>query len=1266
MTNPLRRPSNRLISIAHNLFRPILEVGLLLVIAATFVAGLTTRSSGSPLAWYYGGPGNETIFVELGESIQAAIDAASDGWTIDLAYGVHYGQDIDLRGKRIRLRGAIGVDGYGLPYGLSTIRPIGYARVFDIHQGEGPDTTIEHLVIERGWALVESGYDRGAGMLIRDSSPTLRNCTFRENVAILGGGLAIDLDSAPTIIDCDFELNRADHGGGIAVLGNSAPFIERVILRQNAAYGQPIGNGGGILADSSTSAVVVDGVICGNFPDQVHGPVIEDGDLCVNESCDIDCNGNGVCDSVDIAIGASSDCDGDGVPDECRLTEEAGFFGSLFGFPFQGNTFEYSIPGRANALPVRIGIVAEGDLDESSEYLTLSIGGFQQRVETPYSCDVTEYFYEIPAANWNAAVEGSLVRFSIGSTGAVDYRCQNWIRFRVTYPLPDENDTDGDGAGDCVDPCPTIPYDCDADSTTLVLEPGMNIQSAIDTFPETTTIELVAGTYRVLETINPQGRPIRFVGAVDAEGRPATILDGEGARRLIECGSGETPATVFENLVIANGDTNWYEQIDNGNWDAIDHGGGVHLSNASPTFVNCDFVSCTASSWYIPGGGAVASGGGEPVFSRCRFGENQVQDGYQVRGGAVLLHSGSRARFHECEFTENLVLTNDWDDRGFGGAVASMQSFPIFTACSFVENGAQSSTGIDGAGGAIYALGGEVDLRDCVFFANVASRGGAIHMTTPDDCTFASDSFLTISGCEISGNQATSGGGIMITKFGDDDYDPDCPSQHDLIATILDTQVHGNAGQGIAITSPLHDDPDTTMVTITGGSVADNFGYDNGGGIAVQNATLIIDGVTVERNFATYGAGMHAGAGSVVDVVAASFQSNTALQGGGILGFLPDRLSLQSTLVCLNAPNQIVGGFEDLGDNCIGTLCLDSDGDDTLDCADECPEDPEKTEPGICGCGVPDTDSDADGTVDCFDLCPDDPTKTSPGECGCGNPDTDSDGDGIADCNDPCPEWPYDCTDGGSTLIVQPGQPIQQAIVVARSGDMVRLAAGTHMTSSTLSLLGKAIALAGETDGSGEPLTTLDAGGDHRVITCNTSEGTNTVIRDLVITGGNQSAGGGIYLSSASPRIIGCRIELNTALIGGGLYCSAGSQPQLMACRIEQNTAADLGGGVFSSPNSHPTFVDSRVCGNSPDQINGPFEQAGDSCENSMCDACFNACPADLDGNGVVSGGDLGLLLVAWGPCGSGTCPADLDGDGVVGGSDLGVFLVNIGPCDGD
>ena len=80
----------------------------------------------------------------------------------------------------------------------------------------------------------------------------------------------------------------------------------------------------------------------------------------------------------------------------------------------------------------------------------------------------------------------------------------------------------------------------------------------------------------------------------------------------------------------------------------------------------------------------------------------------------------------------------------------------------------------------------------------------------------------------------------------------------------------------------------------------------------------------------------------------------------------------------------------------------DSDGDGMPDITDGCPEDPEKTEPGVCGCGKNETDSDSDGIFDCIDNCPNDPEKTEPGICGCGEIEKDSDGDGIFDCVDNC------------------------------------------------------------------------------------------------------------------------------------------------------------------------------------------------------------------------------------------------------------------------
>lgn len=48
----------------------------------------------------------------------------------------------------------------------------------------------------------------------------------------------------------------------------------------------------------------------------------------------------------------------------------------------------------------------------------------------------------------------------------------------------------------------------------------------------------------------------------------------------------------------------------------------------------------------------------------------------------------------------------------------------------------------------------------------------------------------------------------------------------------------------------------------------------------------------------------------------------------------------------------------------------------------------------------------------------------------------------------------------------------------------------------------------------------------------------------------------------------------------------------------------------------------------------------------------------DLNGDGLVNGADLTLLLVSWGAC-DGACPEDLDDDGFVTGADLTLLLVN-------
>lgn len=99
--------------------------------------------------------------------------------------------------------------------------------------------------------------------------------------------------------------------------------------------------------------------------------------------------------------------------------------------------------------------------------------------------------------------------------------------------------------------------------------------------------------------------------------------------------------------------------------------------------------------------------------------------------------------------------------------------------------------------------------------------------------------------------------------------------------------------------------------------------------------------------------------------------------------------------------------------NIYDSLCAFSDVDgDGYPIPADCNDRDASTHPGAvevcdgvdndCDGVVPsnETDTDGDGIRDCNDICPNDPNKTQPGICGCGVADTDTDGDGVADCID--------------------------------------------------------------------------------------------------------------------------------------------------------------------------------------------------------------------------------------------------------------------------
>ena len=136
------------------------------------------------------------------------------------------------------------------------------------------------------------------------------------------------------------------------------------------------------------------------------------------------------------------------------------------------------------------------------------------------------------------------------------------------------------------------------------------------------------------------------------------------------------------------------------------------------------------------------------------------------------------------------------------------------------------------------------------------------------------------------------------------------------------------------------------------------------------------------------------------DVFCCLQMGGTPMGAGTVCGGMeaccyPDMTCTMADALCCVANGGMPGGAGSTcggmggccyGGNCVtadATCCLndgatpaaacegDADGD-FVDgsCGDECPGDPAKLLPGICGCGTPDIDTDGDGVMDCDDECP--------------------------------------------------------------------------------------------------------------------------------------------------------------------------------------------------------------------------------------------------------------------------------------------------------
>jgi hypothetical protein len=154
-------------------------------------------------------------------SIGAAIAAAQPGDTVVVDDGTYTGpdnRDLSFNGKDIAVRSANGPAG-------CIIDCQGQGRGFIFDDGETRAAVLEGFTIQNGSAPQGNG---GGIDIALSTSPTIRNCVFRE-------------------------CTSSALGGGMAVRGQCTPIIDRCVFIDNASFGTDESSEGGGIAPSTSS-----------------------------------------------------------------------------------------------------------------------------------------------------------------------------------------------------------------------------------------------------------------------------------------------------------------------------------------------------------------------------------------------------------------------------------------------------------------------------------------------------------------------------------------------------------------------------------------------------------------------------------------------------------------------------------------------------------------------------------------------------------------------------------------------------------------------------------------------------------------------------------------------------------------------------------------------------------------------------------------------------------------------------------------------------
>jgi hypothetical protein len=186
-------------------------------------------------------------------TIQAAVNAASDGDVIELAAGTFTGPgntDVNTYGLAITIRSASGsATDVTIDCEASSTNP---HRGFIIANGEGAGTVIEGVTVTGGYGYPGDIPSAGALLITNSAGPIIRDCVFQDNHAGMtwnhgGGAVYVDHNSYPYFEDCEFRNNSAYFGGAVGINHFSTAEFSNCRFLDNSG-----GRGGAIWGNSTS------------------------------------------------------------------------------------------------------------------------------------------------------------------------------------------------------------------------------------------------------------------------------------------------------------------------------------------------------------------------------------------------------------------------------------------------------------------------------------------------------------------------------------------------------------------------------------------------------------------------------------------------------------------------------------------------------------------------------------------------------------------------------------------------------------------------------------------------------------------------------------------------------------------------------------------------------------------------------------------------------------------------------------------------------